>query len=166
MSRHAALVPLLSDRDPGVRAAAATGLGTMAKRPIPSLGRRRRHPSSSRRSRTSRTPFGGRPPRCSTALPDVKLPPELAAALKDESAEVRAAAARALARFGPDLGPEIPALFAMLERDETDVRSACVEALEAAWPSPALVPTLVEFLKSRNRSGKRLCSQTFGPDRA
>jgi HEAT repeat protein len=82
--------------------------------------------------------------------PDVTLPPELAAALRDESAQVRTAAARALARFGPDLGPEIPTLFAMMERDETDVQKACTEALQEVWPTPALVPTLIEFLKSRD----------------
>ncbi len=141
------LVALLSDRDPGVRAAAAIGLGTMAKRP-PSLvppppGQLAalKDKSNAVRRRTAKLMYGA---------PDVPLPPELAAALEDESAAVRTAAARALARFGPDLDPEIPALFAMMERDETEVQKACDEALMQCWPSPALVPTLAELLKSRD----------------
>ena len=50
--------------------------------------------------------------------------------------KVRGAAARALARYGPDLDPAIPALFAMMERDETDVQNACAEALPQSWEGP------------------------------
>jgi HEAT repeat protein len=157
-----ALVPLLSDRDPGVRAAAATGLGTMAKRPsadplapepAPEQLAALKHESNAVRRQAAMVLYG-------TA--DVKLPPHLVAALDDGSAEVRAAAARALAHFGPDLGPEIPALIAVLERDEINVRRACAEALDAAWPSPALVPTLVEFLKSRDRRARTYAAKLLG----
>jgi HEAT repeat protein len=153
-----ALVRVLSDRDSGVRAAAATGLGTMAKSPIPGPPTPKqlaalKDESNAVRRQAAKLLYGS---------PDVKLPPELTAALKDESAEVRAAAARALARFGPDLGPEIPALFAMLERDETDVQSACREALEATWPSPAFVPALVEHLRSGDRWGRAYAAKLSG----
>ncbi len=142
-----ALVPLLSDQDPGVRAAAATGLGTMPwgpsreEQPPPKQLAALLDASNAVRRQAAKMIYGS---------PLVTLPPELVAALKDESAEVRAAAARALARFGPDLDPEIPALLAMMERDETDVRKACGGALQAAWPTPAVVPTLIGFLKSRD----------------
>jgi HEAT repeat protein len=149
------LVPLLSDRDPDVRAAAATGLGT---RPIPARAAPQQlaallDGSNAVRRQAARMIYGA---------PDVTLPPELVAALKDESAEVRSAAARALVRFGPDLDPEIPALITMMERDETNVRKACALALEAAWPTPALVPTLIGFLKSRDRDVRFHAAQLLG----
>jgi HEAT repeat protein len=158
----ATLVPLLSDRDPGVRAAAATGLGTMAKRPIPNVGLPPPAPDQLAALKDDSNAVRRQAANVLYGLPDVKLPPKLAAALKDESAEVRAAAARALARYGPDLGPEIPALFAMLERDESDVGSACVAALEATWPSPAFVATLVEYLKSRNHWARAYAAKLSG----
>jgi HEAT repeat protein len=158
------LVALLSDRDPGVRAAAATGLERMARRP-PSPGpptpeqlAALKDKSNAVRRRTAKLIYGS---------PDVTLPPELVAALEDESAEVRAAAARALVRFGPDLDPELPALFAMMERDETDVRRACSQAIQEGWPTPALVPTLVELLKSRDdmvRANAVLLLGRIGPE--
>jgi HEAT repeat protein len=155
------LVPLLSDRDPGVRAAAATGLGTIAKRPVDPLAPELtpeqlaalKHESNAVRRQSAKLIY---------SAADVKLPPELVAGLEDESAAVRAAAARALAHFGPDLGPEIPALFAILERDDTDVRRACAAALEAAWPNPALIPTLVELLKSRDRWSSAYAAKLLG----
>jgi HEAT repeat protein len=155
------LVPF---RDPGVRAAAATGLGTMAKRPsaVPLA-------TVLPRERFALLKYEWNVVRRQAAKPiyspaDVKLPPDLVAALNDESAKVRTAAARALAHFGPDLDPAIPALFLMLERerDEKDVRSACTEALAAAWPSPDLVPTLVVFLKSRDRRARALAAKLSG----
>jgi HEAT repeat protein len=138
----------------------------MAKRPGPSLGQppapeqlaALNDESNAVRRQAAKLLYGS---------PDVKLPCELTTALKDESAEVRAAAARALASFGQDLGPEIPALFAMLERDEKDVRQACAEALEATWPNAALVPILVEFLKSRDvwaRAYAAKLSGRIGPE--
>ena len=142
-----ALVPLLSNREPKVRAAAAIGLGTMARLPPrsglipPEQVAALKDKSNAVRRRTAKLIYGA---------PDVPLPPELADALRNKSAEVRTAAARALARYGPDLGPEIPALFAMMEHDETEVRKSCGEVLQQCWPTPALVPTLVELLKNRD----------------
>jgi HEAT repeat protein len=158
------LVALLSDRDPGVRAAAATGLERMARRP-PSPGpptpeqlAALKDKSNAVRRRTAKLIYGS---------PDVTLPLELVSALEDESAAVRGAADRALARYGPDLDPAIPALFAMMERDETDVQNACAEALPQSWPTPALVPILVEFLKSRDhmvRANAVLLLGRIGPE--
>jgi HEAT repeat protein len=93
---------------------------------------------------------------------DIALPSELAAALRDSSADVRAAAARALQSFGSHLDEEIPTLIAMLRRDEVDVRTACAEALQAAWPSAALVPTLLDFLKSPDRVVRCHSAQLLG----
>jgi HEAT repeat protein len=50
----------------------------------------------------------------------------------------------------------------MLERDETVVRNACRNALEASWPTPALVPNLVEFLKSRDRVVRAYAARLLG----
>jgi HEAT repeat protein len=152
------LVPLLSDRDPRVRAAAAIGLGTMARGPSPGPPAPEqvaalRNESNAVRRQAARMIYGS---------PAMTLLPELVAALEDESAEVRTAAAQALARFGPDLDPQIPALTAMMQRDEKNVRKACAEALKAAWPTPALVPTLSGFLRSRDRDVRFYAAQLLG----
>jgi HEAT repeat protein len=152
------LVLSLSDRDPRVRIAAATALGTMAQNPNPAPPTDEqvaalRDQSIAVRRRAARQVKG---------FPDETPPPELVEALRDESAEVRAAAARALARFGPDLDRETPTLLAMLGHDETNVRKACDEALEAAWPNPALVSTLIESLASRDRTVRFHAAQLLG----
>jgi HEAT repeat protein len=148
------LVRLLSDRDFSVRAAAATGLGTMARGPSvvasPTAG------TVAVLKRTSNA-AGGLAAKVIGDFRDLTLPPELVGALSDKSAQVRAAAAGALVSFGPDLDLEIPTLFAMLERDETNVQKACRQALESAWPSPELVPALSRFLQSGDR-GVRGCA--------
>ena len=152
------LVSLLSDRDSSVRSAAATSLGTVAKRPspgppTPELLAALRDRSNAVRRHAASMIYG---------VPEVTLPPELVAALQDESAEVRGAAAQALVQFGPDLDPQIPALMAMLEHGDTFVLKARSEALEAAWPSPALVPTLTDFLRNRDRSVRFHAAQLLG----
>jgi HEAT repeat protein len=153
------LVPLLSDRDTSVRSAAATSLGMMAGRPSPG----RPAPDQLAALRDGSNAVRRQAARMIHGSSDMTLPPELVSALQDESAEVRAAAARALARFGMDLDPVIPALLAMLERDETTVQKACAEALEAAWPTtPALVPTLMEFLECRDRGARFHAAQLLG----
>jgi HEAT repeat protein len=134
----------------------------MAKRPIPSFRPPPPEPEQLAALQDESNAVRRQAAKVLYGSGDVKLPPELVAALKDSSAEVRAAAARALAHFGPDLDPEVPALFAMLQRDETDVRRAFAEALEAAWPSPALVPILVEFLKSRDRRTRAFAARLSG----
>ncbi len=135
---------LRSDREPRVRAAAATGLGELARdsnppRPTPEQLVALKSPSNSVRREAAKIIYG---------ISNLKLPPELVAVRQDNSAEVRAGAVRALARFGPDLDSEIPAIFAMMAGEEPDVRKACVAPLQVAWPTPALVPTLIGSLKS------------------
>jgi HEAT repeat protein len=152
------LVPLLSDPDPVVRSAAAAGLGSMA------MGLRPPPPS---RDQLAAMWDGSNAVRRQMAKalyshPDVPFVPELLAALKDSSAEVRAAAARALMHFGPDLDLAIPILLATMEHDIMDVRRACGQALEAAWPSPAFVPALLESLKSNDRATRYHAAQLLG----
>lgn len=161
----------LSDRDPGVRAAAAKGLATMAHGPTQSADppQRRADAVSGRYWRNTAYPNRTRPkPEQLSALrgnssatrrqaakalygsPDMTLPTELVHALQDESPDVRAAAARALGSFGTELDRVIPTLIAMMAGDETKVHEACAGALGAAWPSRELVSTLIAALKSRD----------------
>lgn len=158
------MVALLSDGDPGVRAAAAIGLGMMA-RGLSSVPPRlnqetamRANPAMTDRSNAVRREAA----KQFYGLPDVTLMPELVSALEDESAGVRAAAARALWSFGPDLDREVPALIAMTESEETSVRMACVEALEAAWPATELAPILIGALRSRHREVRDRAAQLLG----
>jgi HEAT repeat protein len=153
-----ALILFLSDRDPGVRSAAATGLGMTARSPrpgplTPEQIAALKNDSNTVRRRAAQTIYGSA---------DRMIPLELLATLKDESADVRAAAARALVDFGPDLDPQVPALIAMMEHDETKVRKACAEALEGAWPKPGLVPTLMAFLTSSERDVRFHAAQLLG----
>jgi HEAT repeat protein len=84
------------------------------------------------------------------------------AALKDESVEVRRAAAVALESFGPFLDAEIPTLLAMMEHAEPAVRLACERALSAAWPGPAHVPTLIAGLQSRDGTIRHISAVLLG----
>jgi HEAT repeat protein len=152
------LVMYLADRDPGVRSAAATGLGMAARSQLkgpltPEQVSALKDKSNTVRRRAAKTIRG---------TSDITLPRELVAALNDESSDVRTAAARALVDFGPDLDPQIVCLFAVMERDETNVRKACAEALEAGWPKPSLVPTLMPFLTSGEREVRFHAAQLLG----
>ena len=152
------LVRFISDRVPDVRAAAATGLGIMARAPglrppTPDQLVALRVGSNAVRRKTARMIYGSL---------EVALPSELVAALQDTSAEVRTAAVRALKSFATDLDPVIPALCGMMEHDEKDVRQACAETLEVAWPTPALTSTLIEFLKSPDRAVRYHAAQLLG----
>jgi HEAT repeat protein len=142
-----AIVQLFADPDAGVRAAAAVGLGTMGRMParkgrIPEPFAALRGRSSAARREAAALQY---------LLPEVTLPRELVAALDDESAEVRAAAARAIGQFGPDLDRVIPSLLSLMEREGRTVRDACASALDEAWPSPDSVPCLIKALAIRDR---------------
>jgi HEAT repeat protein len=152
------LVSVLSDREASVRAAVATGLGTTARRRSP--GRLTpeqlttlNDPSNAVRRQAAMIIYGS---------PDVTLRPELSAALRDESAEVRASAAWALVQFGPALDREVPEIIAMLERAEPTARKAYDDALQAAWPTPAVVPDLIGFLKNRDPVVRFHAAQLLG----
>jgi HEAT repeat protein len=152
------LVPLLSDADPGVRSAAAAGLGSMATALRPRLPSPDQLAAIWNESNAVRRQMA----KVLYAPPDVPYVPELLDALKDPSAEVRAAAARALGHFGPDLDSAIPVLLATMEHDRTDARTACAQALEAAWPSPTFVPALLASLKSNDSEIRYHAAQLLG----
>ena len=123
------LVTALSDHDPGVRAAAATGLGIMARRAAPGLSALEQFATHKDES------YAARRQAAKTLDRDraVTLAPGLVAALEDESADVRAAAARALTQFGPDLDPQIPTLLSML-RARREKRGARRAPRHSTWP--------------------------------
>ncbi len=75
------------------------------------------------------------------------IPPELVAALDDDSAEVRDRAAWACDCYKDKLSPLLPDLFARLEQARPPVRYTLWECLERGTADPALVPFLRERLK-------------------
>jgi HEAT repeat protein len=150
-----ALVTLLTDGDPEARMAAATGLGRLVRpphiAPMPAQVPALRDTSNAVRRETARLVYGA---------PDATAPLELLAALKDSSLAVRAAAARSIASFCPIPDSAIPALLQMLA--DAQVRPACIEALEAAWPTPDMVPSLVAALKSPSPEVRFRAAQLLG----
>jgi HEAT repeat protein len=86
-----------------------------------------------------------------SGLSDEAPPPELVAALKDESMVVRRAVILTLAQFALGLDSVIPILFPMLEDSNPSTRLAAGQVLNAAWPTSVIVPTLIDGLKSQNR---------------
>jgi HEAT repeat protein len=96
-------------------------------------------------------------------------PAELIATLNDESAENRAMAVVALARFPRGLDPLIPSFFQMMEHDEPAVRTACERAMARLGPpgiSPESVPALAAALRSPDRRVRAVACpilMQFGP---
>ncbi len=78
---------------------------------------------------------------------DTPPPPELVAALKDESSEVRLAAIRTLHNFPLGLDAALPSLFELLAGGALEERDACRATLRVAWPQDAAVPALTELLE-------------------
>lgn len=79
--------------------------------------------------------------------------PSLVETLQDPDREVRAQAARALARMGPRAEPAIPALIAALNDSDKEVRMGAARALGQIGPAAAeAVPDLIQALKDpRNK---------------
>jgi HEAT repeat protein len=151
------LVKLLADPDVAVRVAASQGLGSMVRSgrssPTAEQLEAMTDESNAVRRAAALEAWGSR---------DVPIPPELAAMLADPSAAVRTAAARALARFPTALDETIPTLLLMIENDEPAVRRSCMTALDATWPAPPLVPTLVAALGSREREVRSQAATLLG----
>jgi HEAT repeat protein len=90
--------------------------------------------------------------------------------LKDESAENRAMAVAALARFPRGVSPWLPSVLRMMEHDKPPVRAACEKALARVRPaaiSAESVPVLTAALRSPDsRVGAAACStlMQFGPE--
>lgn len=79
--------------------------------------------------------------------------PSLVETLQDPDREVRAQAARALARMGPRAEPAIPALIAALKDSDKEVRMGAARALGQIGPPAAeAVPDLIKAIKDpRNK---------------
>ena len=140
-----ALLKVLSDQDPLPRAAAAAGLGVMVGTSRPASPQQLESAVEDGTFRLNRALV-----ESLEILPDAIAPPELVAALKDSSSEVRAAAARALSNFPLGVDAAIPDLLSMLANDEPLVQSACRAATWVAWPSAAAVPVLID----RHKTGR------------
>jgi HEAT repeat protein len=87
---------------------------------------------------------------------DTPPPPELVAALKDESSEVRMAAIRTLQSFPLGLDAALPSLFELLAGNALDERDACRATLRVAWPQDAAVPTLTEIAEKGQSDARSL----------
>lgn len=79
--------------------------------------------------------------------------PSLVETLQDPDRDVRAQAARALARMGPRAEPAIPALIAALNDSDKEVRMGAARALGQIGPPAAeAVPDLIKAIKDpRNK---------------
>lgn len=79
--------------------------------------------------------------------------PSLVETLQDPDRDVRAQAARALARMGPRAEPAIPALIAALNDSDKEVRMGAARALGQIGPAAAeAVPDLIKAIKDpRNK---------------
>jgi HEAT repeat protein len=89
------------------------------------------------------------------------LPPRLMTALEDESEEVRAAAAQALALFHRGLGRWLPSLLRALEGTRPECRPAYLGVLQQIRPSryteelrDEMLPALISALTSRDREAR------------
>ena len=72
----------------------------------------------------------------------------LQAALTDSSLSVRAQAARALGRIGPNAAVAAPGLIALLKDEDETVRQAAIEAVgKVGGPTTAIVEALVDVLQ-------------------
>jgi HEAT repeat protein len=165
-----ALVDALHDGDPAVRAAAADALRAVAivhrgaKRGPLDAGEAldvltRLLRDSDARVRTAAIRALGPVGQAAAVGP----PRALAALLDDPSADVRGAAALAIADFDRGLDRLIPRLLRLLEQDGRDPRTVYWEALNRIKPAaitPAIVPALAETLLSRDRD-VRCLSITF-----
>ncbi|HVU87244.1 MAG TPA: HEAT repeat domain-containing protein [Pirellulales bacterium] len=73
--------------------------------------------------------------------------PTLVKTLDDPNPRVRAEAARALARIGPEATEAVPALMARLDDPDEDVRQASARALGQVGPAAApAVPALISLI--------------------
>ncbi len=176
-----ALIKLLKDPEPGVRAASAITLGYFASaKPLPVGGTPQPGgmKAASLAAATEPTPVDLRAVIAAVADtlgdPEVKVrgaavdalaaaagsmaqpPRALAAILKDEFAENREAAVRALAKYRRGLDSWIPSLVELAEHDDDQsVRARALQALSREIQPPAVtpecVPALIKGLQSRDR---------------
>lgn len=89
-------------------------------------------------------------------------PPALISALNDASAEVRAKAALVLRQFPLNLDPVIPELLSRMASDDSTVRKECGITLHWAYPTAAVVPTLVAALADSHRENRAVAAYLLG----
>jgi HEAT repeat protein len=95
-------------------------------------------------------------------LSEATPPPALISALNDASAEVRAKAALVLREFPLNLDPVIPELLSRMARDDSTVRKECGVTLDRAYPTAAVVPTLVAALADSHRENRSVAAYLLG----
>jgi HEAT repeat protein len=156
----AALIPCLEDPDPGVRSAAVTSLASVVSPGLAGtatppfdreavmgalLARLGNHDAGVRRrviNTLNWNPGTSGPPRW------------LAEALKDESAENRAAAIWSLIAYSRGLDPWVSVLLRLVEHDpDPSVRIACFNTFRRAFRPPAITAAAVPALVASLRSG-------------
>jgi HEAT repeat protein len=165
-ARFAALIRALGDEEAGVRAMAAQSLGVLATEQLGLAGGTPGEKASIKKwtdvAADSLIKSLADPDEDVRAVAATSLgllgerrtgtpPPELIAALKDQSAVVRAKAVGSLSHFARCDDSTIPSFLSMLENDAAEVRQACADALKAARPTSSLVPKLIEALRGHNR---------------
>jgi HEAT repeat protein len=173
----AALVRSFEDPDAGVRAMAAQSLGVLVSEHQGLSGDAPRAQENLEKNRDAATHTFARAlsdqdanvravAAAGLGLIGKRSPlmprPELIAAVKDASATVRAAAVRSLSNFTRGDDSMIPGFLSMLENDEPEVRRACVEVLGTARPTPALVPALIDTLRSHDRQVRFYSARLLG----
>jgi len=154
------LLPLLKDREPLTRRAAAEELGQIgpaAQSSVPALT-----PLLKDTDARVRVAAAG-----ATLLIDPKQGAALdvlTAALKDAGAAVRRAAAQMLAVLGPPAFPSAASLAGLLGDKDEDVRWAAADTLGefGAAAAPA-VPALLQLLADRDPSFRSVAADALGP---
>ncbi len=87
--------------------------------------------------------------------------PTLITTLNDANPRVRAEAARALARIGPEAKEAVPALIARLDDPDEEVRQASARALGQVGPAAApAVPALISLIDSASRRSSTVIPAT------
>jgi HEAT repeat protein len=95
-------------------------------------------------------------------LSEATPPPALISALNDASAEVRAKAALVLRQFPLNLDPVIPELLSRMASDDSTVGKECGVTLHWAYPTAAVVPTLVAALADSHRENRSVAAYLLG----
>jgi HEAT repeat protein len=139
-----ALVGAMEDADADVRSTALESLGMVASE------------------------VRGRPARTSAEQEATEQRVEIAlrtltGGFSDPDPTVRASAAWGLGWFGKRAGLDPPPeLFAALGDESAHVRQAALKALDAVQPTPAVVPSLIGLLKSRDRQVRFQAAELLG----
>jgi len=146
---------LLADEDTAIRGQALEALAGWGQPAVPVLLRALTHEDVELRQWASRYLVQLKP-----APQDATI---LAAALKDENAEVRANAARVLGKLGRAADAAVPTLIALLKDVEPEVRLGAAEALgELGEPARAAGPALKALRRDRQEGVRRAAALALG----